>query len=61
MVDNPADELQRFEFLECIVRLAEAKYLKTNICTTYVTSIRKLLDEHILRMEEQDEWQEFRD
>ena len=61
MPEEPSTELQRFQFMEVIVRLAEAKYLKRGTCSSYAASVRKLLDEHILRIEGQDRWQEFRD
>ena len=61
MPEEPSTELQRFQFMEVIVRLAGAKYLKRGICSSYAASVRKLLDEHILRIEGQDRWQEFRD
>lgn len=61
MPDNPATALQRFEFLEIIARIAEAKYIKTGRLKKYHKAIERLIDDHLLRVENKGQWQEFRD
>lgn len=58
---NPPTALQRGEFLEIITRMGQNKYKDSGICATYSEAVQKLLDEHVLKMAEKDEWQEFRD
>ena len=59
--DNPPTALQRFEFLEVIARVALAKFKEPGICSTVHESIQKLLDEHLFKLGDTTEWQEFRD
>jgi len=59
--DNPPTALQRFEFLEVIARVALAKFKEPGIFSTVHESIQKLLDEHLFRLGDAGEWQEFRD
>lgn len=47
--------------MEVIGRIAIMKYYDTGLCCTEAESVKRLLDEHILRLEARDEWQEFRD
>lgn len=54
MPDNPSAALQRFEFLEIIVRIAGMKYVNTHRCKTYAEATKKLIEEHILRLEQVD-------
>ena len=58
---NPPTALQRGEFLEIITRMGQTKYKDTGVVTTYSEAVQKLLDDHVLKMAENDEWQEFRD
>ena len=47
--------------MEFLARIAEKKFKETNICDTYVESLEKLLEEHIFKLGDKEEWQEFRD
>jgi len=58
---NPATALQRHEWLEIIVRLADVKFKQPGICATHAEAVKKLIDEHILRLGGmQSLWQPFR-
>ncbi|OWZ19901.1 Ran GTPase-activating protein 1 [Phytophthora megakarya] len=46
--DNPDRSLTRFEFLECVIRIAMNKYFRTNICDTPAKAVDKLMQENIL-------------
>ena len=59
--DNPANALSRFEFLEILVRLAQAKFKETGLCSTFEESMTRLLDEFIFPLANPEPWQEFRD
>jgi len=60
--ENPAAALQRYEFMEIIVRLADSKYKGTGVCATYAESVQKILSDHFLKLGDfTSEWQEFRD
>ena len=59
--DNPPTALQRYEFMECLARIAQGKFKDSGIVKTLPEAIEKLLDEHVLKMGEKGEWQEFRD
>jgi hypothetical protein len=61
MPDNPSTDLQRFEFLEIIARLAHLKYYVTKQCDSHREAIQTFLDNHLYRLEFDDDWQEFRD
>jgi hypothetical protein len=39
--------LNRYEFLEILVRLAIVKYKENNICSSSVEALQKFLDENI--------------
>tara|TARA_B110000285_G_C14867223_1_gene487437 strand:- start:240 stop:497 length:258 start_codon:yes stop_codon:yes gene_type:complete len=39
MPDNPSTDLQRYEFLEIIARIAHLKYFKTGQCATHREAI----------------------
>ncbi len=54
--DNPTNALSRFEFLEILVRLAQAKFKETGICSTYEESMNKLLEEHIFPNANPEPW-----
>lgn len=54
MPDNPSTALQRFEFLEILVRVAGMKYVNCGKVKTYAEAVKKLLDEHILKLESLD-------
>ncbi|KAI9982003.1 hypothetical protein PInf_009791 [Phytophthora infestans] len=45
--DNPDRSLTRFEFLECIIRIATNKYFRTNVCDTPAKAVDKLVQENI--------------
>lgn len=47
--ENPATALQRFEFLEILTRVAQAKFKDTGVCATTSEALQKLLDEHVLK------------
>ena len=61
MDDNPPTDLQRFEFLEIILRIAGMKFFDNGDCESFKDSLQKLLDENIFQIEFDCEWQEFRD
>lgn len=44
----PERGLIRFQFLECIVRLAEEKYKKLGVTENFVDSVEIMLKDHIL-------------
>uniref|UniRef100_K3WMZ5 Uncharacterized protein n=1 Tax=Globisporangium ultimum (strain ATCC 200006 / CBS 805.95 / DAOM BR144) TaxID=431595 RepID=K3WMZ5_GLOUD len=45
--DNPDRSLTRFEFLECVIRIAMNKFHRTNICDMPVKAVDKLIQEYI--------------
>ena len=45
--DNPDRDLNRAEFLEILLRLANEKYKKTNQCDKFSTALKKLLKDNI--------------
>lgn len=59
--DNPDKALQRFEFYEILVRVAQFKFKDPGICPTYAEGLTKLLNENIFPNALPDRWQEFRD
>jgi len=59
--EKPANALCRFEFLEILCRLAQAKYKETGICATYEESMNKLMEEHVIPLAHPESWQEWRD
>jgi hypothetical protein len=44
-----------------LVRLAQAKFKETGICSNYEDSVNKLLEEHVLPLANPEPWQEWRD
>ncbi|TYZ52884.1 hypothetical protein PybrP1_011629 [[Pythium] brassicae (nom. inval.)] len=46
--DNPDRSLTRFEFLECVIRIALNKYHRTNVCDSPAKAVEKLVLEHLL-------------
>ncbi|KAF1778333.1 Leucine-rich repeat domain, L domain-like [Phytophthora cactorum] len=52
--DNPDRSLTRFEFLECIIRIATNKYFRTNVCDTPAKAVDKLLQENIQPVASED-------
>ena len=56
-----ANGLQRFEFLEILVRLAMIKYLETKVVKFFPEAIEKLIVECIIPYFVPEPWQEFRD
>eukprot|EP00753_Platysulcus_tardus_P018514 PLAT6892.2.p1 GENE.PLAT6892.2~~PLAT6892.2.p1 ORF type:complete len:639 (-),score=187.45 PLAT6892.2:151-1980(-) len=57
---NPDRALARFEFLECLVRIAIAKYYKPHAVETPSLALKKLLVENILPHAERYPAQQFR-
>ena len=55
-----ANGLQRFEFLEILVRLANIKYLETKVVKSFPEAIEKLIVECIIPNFVPEPWQEFR-
>ncbi|KAL3660704.1 hypothetical protein V7S43_014107 [Phytophthora oleae] len=52
--DNPDRSLTRFEFLECVIRIATNKYFRTNICDTPAKAVDRLMQENILPVVPED-------
>ncbi|OQR99914.1 hypothetical protein ACHHYP_03940 [Achlya hypogyna] len=54
--DNPDRSLTRFEFLECIIRIAINKYCtgKNSVCETPAQAFEKIMQEHLVPMTPQD-------
>ncbi|ETN03580.1 hypothetical protein PPTG_15565 [Phytophthora nicotianae INRA-310] len=52
--DNPDRSLTRFEFLECIIRIATNKYFRTNVCDTPAKAVDKLMQENIQPVTSED-------
>ena len=59
--EAPSNGLKRFEFLEILVRMANAKYLETKICKTFADSTEKLITECVLPHYKPQPWQEWRE
>ena len=47
-VDNPDKALTRFEWLEIMVRIAKAKFVKSKKCATVAEAVQRLFVEHAL-------------
>jgi hypothetical protein len=45
--ENPDSELCRFEFFEILLRLANAKYRETGICSSYSEALDKIIKENV--------------
>jgi len=58
---NPDNALNRYEFVEIIVRLAKAKYIDTGNTKSYSEALKKLIQNHILKHDSSDPWQMFRE
>ena len=56
-LDTGGNALCRFEFLECLVRIAHEKYRNDN----FTDGLERLLDECIFPKYKPSPWQEFRD
>ncbi|KAE9347737.1 hypothetical protein PF008_g7688 [Phytophthora fragariae] len=52
--DNPDRSLTRFEFLECVIRIAMNKYFRTNVCDTPAKAVDKLMQENVLPVTPED-------
>lgn len=52
--------LLRFEFIELLVRVAQAKYLKTGKCKTIAEAFQMLIDINIKPVSNIYDWQGFR-
>ena len=57
----PSDKLNRFEFLEIIVRLANAKFVETKKIATIDEATAFFIKEHIRAHYTPAAWQSFRD
>ena len=58
---NPAEALQRFEFLEIVVRLAKAKYLETGMTKTFADAVNMLYLQNIQKYDRiSEEWNGWR-
>lgn len=53
--------LKRFEFIEMLFRVVQLKYMETQLCEQFHEGFELLMNEHILKNQAQDMWQEFRD
>ena len=58
--DNPDKALIRFEFIELLIRIANEKYKKTNICPDLAMSFQYLIDTHIQPVNCIDEFSTWR-
>jgi hypothetical protein len=58
---NSKRSLCRFQFIDSIFSIADAKFLKTKICKTMSQAFQKLLLEHVLPFAERDDALKFRD
>lgn len=45
---NPDRDLNRYEFMEILVRLANEKYRLPKVCSTFVEALKKLFAECLL-------------
>jgi len=53
-------DLTRYEFIELMVRIANMKFKKPGICSTYAASFDKLMKEHIQPYSKWMDGDEFR-
>lgn len=58
---NPQDALQRFEFVEVIVRLAQDKFYTPKLAATMAEAVSRILLENFFEYGDYKEWQTFRD
>ncbi len=58
---TPSDSLNRFKFLEVIVRIAKAKYIETGLTKSYPDAIQLLMDNNILKFDQSEGWQKIRE
>jgi hypothetical protein len=58
---NAEDAVERFEFLEAMVRLAIVKYVNSKQCTTALASLQRLLLEHVIPFSQHVDPQLFRE
>lgn len=53
---NPESGLCRFEFLESVVRLAKAKFIATGVEKSYVDAVKRIIKEHIIKLNPCEAW-----
>ena len=58
---NGRRSLCRFQFIECLIALAAAKFISTGICKDKASALEKLIDEHIRPYAERDDAMKFRE
>lgn len=61
MDTNPQDALQRFEFVEVIVRLAQDKFYSPKLAPTMADAVSRILAENFFLHGDYTEWQAFRE
>ena len=57
---NPERGMIRFQLMECLVRLADEKYIKSKICETFQEAVDKLINDHFYEMFNKYDHQDFR-
>ena len=57
----PSDKLNRFEFLEILVRLADAKFVQTKKIKSVSEATKVLIEDYIMKNFTPEPWQKFRD
>jgi hypothetical protein len=60
LINNSERDLNRYEFLEVIVRLANAKYFISKICETSPQALQKFLTENIFPNSKEVNGENFR-
>ena len=45
---NPKNNLVRFEFMECLVRVVKDKYVRSGLCETISEGMEKMLKENLI-------------
>jgi hypothetical protein len=60
LINSKDRRLERYEFIEILVRLATIKYKDTKQVKTFTKAFTKLMDEHILPYSEYSEGLSFR-
>ena len=59
--DIPADKLNRFEFMEILVRLANIKFIETKKIKGFDEATAHLIEDYIMPNYTPEPWQEFRE